>query len=323
MKTIISAYVNCSMGGMGTVLRNRALHDEDSRHLLYFTKDAGGRGSFAQLNDTDLRITERARLPASIQYACQELDVSEISIISMPDVAVAVNNAGLGSKLVYEIHTSDAKVIGHELGILQNFGDVRVRVPSLYTRDQVDSIRPAGLKCHFEVVPNTVDVEIFKRSGSAVLLDDQSIPLVWVGRLDKGKNPNDLLRVLKILPMRYVGIFVITLESGPDRFSDFIGLAAQYGVLDRISVFSDISQSAMADLFRGARRQDGVFVSTSLAESFGYSVLEASLCGLPVVAYQVGAIGEHQSDLIHLVSAGSVQGLSAEILDIASLAPSN
>ena len=37
---------------------------------------------------------------------------------------------------------------------------------------------------------------------------------------------------------------------------------------------------------------DDIFVSTATAESFGQSLLEASACVVPVVAFDVGAVGE-------------------------------
>lgn len=314
MGTRISVYANCSMGGMATVLRNRAISSPGTRHLIYFARDAGGLKSFSDIANVDVRITQKARLTSYVCHMARLTNADEISITSMPEVAVAIAATELKDRLVYEVHTSTAEVIRNEFEILSGVSGLRIRVPSRYTQDQVESLIPAEIGCEYEIAPNLVDTRVFTPSGDASRFDQETVPLLWVGRLDKGKNPNDFLRLLTVLPLEYRGLLVMSLENGPERLADLLGLASQYGVADRLEFRSDISQFEMANLFRGVRDAGGSLISTSLAESFGYSVVEATSCGTQVSAYEVGAIAEHSDEKIELVPAGSVRGLAASVL---------
>jgi len=294
---------------MGTVLRNRAAADVKHHKLMYFTRDAGGRPAMQDLPVTDVRIVKKERLEASVLHAIKSLDVAEVSVTSVPSLARAVSRAGWGDLLTYEIHTSSPDVIRGELEALEDLGEVRVRVPSEFTKSQVLGLAPRGLSCRFEVVPNLTDGQVFNFSGEIAQIAVDT-PLVWVGRLDRGKNPNDFLRLLSILPPRFGGVLVVSMENDPERLANVLGAAAMYGVLDRVSLRSDIDQWELAALFRGARERGGALVSTSLAESFGYALVEAALCGLPAVGYDVGALAEHGSPLIRLVPVGSVRAIA-------------
>jgi glycosyltransferase involved in cell wall biosynthesis len=54
-----------------------------------------------------------------------------------------------------------------------------------------------------------------------------------------------------------------------------------------------------------------IFVSTATAESFGQSLLEASACGVPVVAFDVGGVGDV---VVHNETGVLVQEASVENL---------
>ncbi|MGW8566922.1 glycosyltransferase family 4 protein [Isoptericola sp. NPDC055881] len=312
----ISVYTNCSLGGMATVLRNRALAEPETRHLLYFSKDSGGRPSFANIPHVDVRVIEKGRLINSVLYGAGLYDVNEISVTSMPKMAEAIAATDLREALVYEFHTSDLPTISREVGELALTFPERVRVPSNFAAGLVRSaMQSAGVDATIEVVPNLVDLSTFQRGRTVAErpLRSASRPLVWVGRLDKGKNPNDFARMLAQLPEEFTGEVVLSLEDGPDRIERYLGIAGDLGVLDRLRFHSNFSQAEMANLYRWAARHGGAFISTSLAESFGYALVESAACGLPTVGYEVGPLGEHDICGGELVPVGSITELVAAV----------
>ena len=97
-------------------------------------------------------------------------------------------------------------------------------------------------------------------------------------------------------------------------------LGALYGRLRRIRA-SVLSGRVLEILRRVIWWNDGRIVScicqrTSFAESFGYAVVEASMCGLPVVAYNVGALCEHSLQKYFLIDVGDIKAMAAQILNI-------
>ncbi|WP_081993484.1 glycosyltransferase family 4 protein [Kocuria sp. ZOR0020] len=84
----------------------------------------------------------------------------------------------------------------------------------------------------------------------------------------------------------------------------------------RVQLLLNVPQTEMASIYRDARRSGGVLVSTSLLESFGYTVVEALSCHLPVVAFDLPALREHDSHGVDykLVAPGDVLELKDAIL---------
>lgn len=311
----ISVYTNCSLGGMVTVLRNRAAAEPDTRHLMYFVKDAGGRKSLEKLPNVDLRIMDIGRLRSAVRHACNTLNPDEISVTSIPVLVDDLVDTA-GSSLVYEFHTSDTKVIGAEIMKMDRLPG-RIRVPSEYSAGLVRAALPHGAESTVEVVANQIDREVFRSRTPTreVRLAPEAIPLVWVGRFDKGKNPNDFARLLSLLPDSHRGVMVVSLEDDPDRLERFLGVATGLRVDSRIDFHANLAPDELADLYVAAAAAGGAYVSTSLAESFGFAVVEASACGLPCIAYDVGPLSEHEAPGVRTVPAGDLYGMRDAVLD--------
>src|SRR5690606_22712556 len=77
------------------------------------------------------------------------------------------------------------------------------------------------------------------------------------------------------------------------RLAEVLYQVQQRKIVQRLKIFFNLTQCDIAALYRAAVNRRGYFCSTSLAESFGYGVLEAALTGLPVVAYRLNALEEH------------------------------
>ncbi|ANP73911.1 glycosyltransferase family 4 protein [Cryobacterium arcticum] len=97
---------------------------------------------------------------------------------------------------------------------------------------------------------------------------------LYVGNLKSHKNVETV--VAAIAQMGEFDFYVVTSEKNALE-----ALSEKYGVTDRVRLFSNIDDTRLAQLYRGARAT----VQPSLLEGFGLPALEAALCGCPVVFF--------------------------------------
>ncbi|KHE74976.1 hypothetical protein AS25_04085 [Kocuria marina] len=319
MARILSIYPNCSKGGMTTVYRSRAAADPNSQFDFLFKNDAGGRDSFATLPNGSFRIYPEARFEAAVRYVASHSHFDEIRVTSLPELASALAQEHPG-RVTYEFHSSNMAIIDKELKRLDLESIVAVQTPSRWLTAAVVRRVDAQWADKCVTVPNLVDHLTFHKEVPAADMDlgDHAVPLLWIGRFDKGKNFNDFLRVVASLPEEFVPVSIVSLESEPQRLARALLEARAYGVDQKLRTFLNLSQGHLASLYTWARDRGGVLVSTSLAESFGYSVAEALACGLPAAAYRVGGISEvPDSGTAHrLIPVGDVPALSRAVLEV-------
>lgn len=310
---VLSVYPNCSLGGMATVYKNRVLFGSKGRSTFVFRNDAGGRSDFEQLPNVDVKIVRGDRLANYVAYSVKVCDFDEVRVTSLPKLIKGISEAG-AKKIIYEFHTSTEKVIEAEIKECDLSSVSEFWVPSAYLKNVVLQLLPNAYRNRVLIRPNIVNNNIF---SDAINFEDgrifEGIPLLWVGRFDKGKNPKDFLRILSILPAKYTGVFVVSLEGDSERTDDFISEAFAYGVSDRIRLFMNLSSEEMGRLCQQIKHRKGLYCSTSLGESFGYSVAECLSSGLGVVAYDVGAIGEFENDNLHLIDVGDMYEFANKI----------
>jgi glycosyltransferase involved in cell wall biosynthesis len=128
------------------------------------------------------------------------------------------------------------------------------------------------------LIPNAVDV----KGASVAALEGDPPRLVTVGRLASPKDPLALIGALADVgsPFR-----VLVVGDGPDRAG--VEAAARRLGLDAAVEFAG-ERRDVAALLAGA----DVFVLASRSEGAPLSILEAMAAGLPVVASNVGGVGE-------------------------------
>ena len=144
-------------------------------------------------------------------------------------------------------------------------------------------------------IPNGVDMATLLATPSS---RDINTRVLHVGRLEPYKQPMRLLEAVPCLPDSYSlafvgdGILRVALQSR----------AAQLGVTDRVHVRGRLSDAAVRQAFRSS----DVFVTLSLHESFGLTLLEAAVSGAAVVASN---IDPHQ-EVAQFVPAGRISFVS-------------
>lgn len=317
-------YPNFSKGGVSAVLRGRAANHQNINYFALFEHDKHGDDVFDSFENIQSGIVRRDRRRAYLTYMANHYDISLVSILSNP-TAVGEFADAPDLYMCYEFHSSDMNIVKSEIDRLDATRIDEFRVPSEYMAGRLERLGSAHVSRRLRVVPNLVDTTVFGEGGVADFfarssydkVQEESTPLIWVGRFDKGKGYTHFLRALAKLPDHYHAYFVVSLESDPSRMLGFLGEAAALGVSDRLSIFTDISPAVLANMFRSARDRGGHLVSTSLLESFGYSVAEALECGLTVRAFDLPVWREHArfaSDGI-VVPPGDVDGLAASIMN--------
>lgn len=319
-KRFLTLYPNCSLGGMTTVYRNRALAQPNDRFEFIFNNNFAGAGSYS-LPNTEIRIIPSSRTEAYLKYHAGRGRYDEIRLTSLPKLTTCIPD---GVKLIYEFHSSDEQALQNEISLLDADRVDEFWVPSRFLKEVVDAFLHQKTDKSSIVVKNLIDETTFKRRTVEMPggLKPNTIPIVWIGRFDKGKNPLDLLRALSLVDKKYHAFVVVSLESDPNRLASFLSEATQYGVSNQITVMQNLSPSEISDLYNFVASKGGALCSTSLGESFGYAIAEAHACGLRSIAYSVGALPEHKEigANMKLVDVGDIHQLAAELEAIGATA---
>jgi phosphatidylinositol alpha-mannosyltransferase len=162
---------------------------------------------------------------------------------------------------------------------------------------------------NYQVIPNGIDVERFVPHGPVKdQFMDGKINIVFVGRLEKRKGLEYLIRACALLKTKFDNFRLIVvgpgtrLRPGYERLADSLGL-------DNIVFTGFATVSELAEYYRTAH----IFCAPAThGESFGIVLLEAMACGKPVVA---SLIDGYASVLDH-----EKQGLLVPPRDIDALA---
>lgn len=315
MNRILTSYVNCSLGGMTSVYRGRSIHYPGVQFDNIFEVDRGGQGAFASLPNTSVRIVKKNRLPGFLNFALAMNNYRELRITSNPRLIEQLD-VPADTATIYEFHSPDPGILKRELDVL-DFGRFdEIWAPSEWAVELVKSLLPNRKHATVRAVPNLVDEANFRSNfgASSPFIKRAGKPISWIGRLENNqKNYLDFLRILSLLPEDYYGLVIFSYENSPDRLEKFLGDAAMLGVLRRVQIYSNVPQVEIAGLHRGVRDAGGVFCSTALSESFGYAVLEAGLCGCPVVSFDVGPLSSHDVSGVHFTPVGDLVG-TAEVI---------
>jgi glycosyltransferase involved in cell wall biosynthesis len=111
--------------------------------------------------------------------------------------------------------------------------------------------------------------------------------ILFVGYLIKSKGLDNLLRAMRLLVDAGKSPRLKIVGKGPER-SALERLAGRLGIGGRVNFTGPIPLHELAPHYR----ESDLFVLPSRYEGFGLVLIEAALCGLPIVASRVGGIPE-------------------------------
>ncbi|HET6597869.1 MAG TPA: glycosyltransferase [Anaerolineales bacterium] len=170
------------------------------------------------------------------------------------------------------------------------------------------NLRELDVKSHIEVIPNGVDLQKFHQAmpfpRSRFGFHEQDILLIYAGRIAPEKNLSFLLQAFAGIAQMLSNVYLLMVGGGKKNFEEEVqNLIVQLGIGNRVHStgmidYDDIpSYLAMCD----------IFVTSSVAETFGMSTVEAMGVGLPIM-------GIHGIGTSDLVEDGKTGFLSSEDL---------
>jgi glycosyltransferase involved in cell wall biosynthesis len=175
-----------------------------------------------------------------------------------------------------------------------------------------------GRRLHF--LPNGVNLAWHEQSADAGWFRDTArVPaghdvVLYLARLADWKRPDAFVRAAaRALPrLRRPALFVVA-GSGPEQ-ERCEALARDLGVSDRVRFVGPIAHARVVDAFAAAT----LFVATSRRSNKSTATCEALLCGVPVIAFDVGGTGDIVRDGVtgRLVRDGDVDALADAIADL-------
>ena len=141
------------------------------------------------------------------------------------------------------------------------------------------------------IIPPGVDIEKFyprdkKQCRKHLNLSLENKIILFVGRLEKLKGIDILIKVMSIIETSNTQLFIIGGEGNSPEVKRLKDLAVELNVRENILFLGSIPQDELVYYYGSS----DICVLPSYYESFGLAALEASACGKPVVAFKVGGL---------------------------------
>jgi glycosyltransferase involved in cell wall biosynthesis len=285
---ILYAYRYGIIGGVCTQLYNRALvlRELGCELSFYFSEDHGATKILAPFGEVTISkdVNTLSKLVKNGQF-------DHIIIIDTQeyfDVLLARDETA--DNLIAEVHTS----IRRNLIYLNSISD-RINkyiTPSLYMKKMMNaSFDIPSNQIH--IASNCLQTDLFAQKDSLAQTD---LPiLLWVGKLDDHKGWAEFLEVLNLAreSLPDFEAWMIGGSTAPEEIVQNLILTVDaMGLSDRVRWFDAVPYRIMPQFYSMASNSGGCNIVTSKNESFGMSVLEALLCGCPVISSDVGGISE-------------------------------
>jgi len=144
------------------------------------------------------------------------------------------------------------------------------------------------------VLPIVLDLAKYERPGSRVveqLYSDTRTNILFVGRIIPNKKIEDLLRVFAAY-QRYVNpvsrLLIVGDHRGHERYYQRLLEMVDYLRLDEVVFTGQVDEDELLSFYRVA----DLFLCLSEHEGFCVPLQEAMVFGVPVVAYDTGAVRE-------------------------------
>lgn len=138
--------------------------------------------------------------------------------------------------------------------------------------------------------------------------------LIYVGTEDPRKNLPTLVRALAQVRRELPEVELIKAgwSHSVEERQALVGLARELGVLEAIHFLEDVREEHLPQLYSLAE----LFVTPSLYEGFGFTLLEAMACGTPVVYANAGSLPEIAGNAGVAVASTTPDSLAREVLQL-------
>jgi L-malate glycosyltransferase len=137
------------------------------------------------------------------------------------------------------------------------------------------------------VTPFGVDVELFTPSSPEDEAHNEILTIGTTKKLRPHYGIATLVEAFISLSHNYENIRLLMVGGG-NQENSVLSKVQRAGLMHRVQFVGTVPHNDVLDYLR----QMDIFVIPSLSESFGVAALEASACGIPVVASRVGGLPE-------------------------------
>jgi glycosyltransferase involved in cell wall biosynthesis len=168
--------------------------------------------------------------------------------------------------------------------------------------------------CHYpreriHAIPYSLDLVHFAPSEG--YHSSRDLAVMAVGRLERRKGTDLLLKAMRTVWQRFPATKVYLLGSEAEFTRQELLEMVPQDKRDRLIFPGFVSRERLPDYYRDVT----VYVTPTQYETFGYTILEAMACGLPIITCQVGAIPELVDNNLNglLVPPNDVEILAASI----------
>lgn len=188
-----------------------------------------------------------------------------------------------------------------------------LRAVSNSTREQLATHAPGVPIVQFMT---WTDADAFVAAGRATP-PSASTDVVYAGVLIPRKAPHLLLRAFSALDLPLTHLWLIGRAENPSYAAGLRDEAERLGIANRTTFLDGVRQVELAAYMARAR----VFVLPSLSEGLPRVIVEAMMCGTPVIASSVSGIPDVIRDGENgwLVPAGDVEALACAIRKVFAL----
>lgn len=271
---LLGVYKWATMGGVERVLLNRAHAIKENninmQYDVYFNHDSGGKKEFTQyLRKNNLQdIMNVVEVVDNTAY-------DYILSIDTPEIVELVDP----QKLYLECHTSYAKYRSYLKKLPANIKGILV--PSEQFKNEIKEEIPQCFMDRIQVIPNTVHINqktIVQEEGFF-----NKTPVLYLGRLDKLKNVEELLKIISYYNKCEDRLFLVLAGAIIEHEFDLQKMLEEYNMIHRTIYLPPLGFDKTSELLSIIKDNKGIFMSASLKESFGLSVAEAMLFGVPVL----------------------------------------
>ncbi len=182
-------------------------------------------------------------------------------------------------------------------------------VPSLYFKNLLSSLFDINLNDKIIISPSGgVNSNVFFKQNT-----NRDKTIIYCSRFDSNKGWDDFIMAAHDIISDRDDLSFIMIGYGKET-NDVKKMIFQNNLQNSIKVVINPIQTHIADIYSKASLF--VFPTRRQAESLGLVALEAMSCGLPVVASNIGAIGEYIKDNEngYLYTTGDVKELTSKII---------
>jgi glycosyltransferase involved in cell wall biosynthesis len=175
----------------------------------------------------------------------------------------------------------------------------------------MNAMKHVGLQGNYFVVPNIVDLEIFKLND--IKKSNEVCKIIHVSSLnDKEKNIVCLLKSLKLVQTKGYNFKLNIIGDSHER-ANFELLTEELNLSHSVHFLGQKHPTELANYYK----ESDFFVLSSNYETFCVVLIEALVCGLPVVATNVGAVGEiiNESNGL-LAQSNNTESLADKIIEM-------